>query len=438
MREIATGGNTRHEWGWKKGLRHVRAVIKGMLATGFTLQILLGIIWMCCNFGQVQDFNWLDLEREGSGGGIFVLCRSLFGLLGRQPALLYVLQLGFAFYAGYRFLKKHVAERISADANRRRGFCVWGSLALLTFPFAMQCHLAILPYSAMGSLFLLMLSFLLEAAGSGSGDERQDKSQCKNNGKRRAGKVVMALVCGGLAVILAGSTDADSNGQGGVWGRGVEAALASRFAWPDIWNDFGYWPEELRTLAEDVMWETTYCPGNMDILLEALEERAGETAAKEYYSQIAGIGWQNHKSIIVRQMGWDVLGYLVTPLVFPLQMRGEAYDSYTGRNYEAMGMHTPVLTRYYVYYGCWWFGCCLVLSLVMSLLWLPEGGSRWKTVLTTAGICILAAGIPVFLYTMRGAGFLDYKCTVAVNELWLVWGLLCMRGGRDVEEKEKL
>ena len=41
-------------------------------------------------------------------------------------------------------------------------------------------------------------------------------------------------------------------------------------------------------------------------------------------------------------------------------------------------------------------------------------------------VSILASGILVVLLTMRGAGIMDYKDSVAVNELWIAWPLLCL------------
>ena len=46
MKEIAVGGNSGHEYGWKSCAGHIRAVIKGVLVIGFTLQSILGFFWM--------------------------------------------------------------------------------------------------------------------------------------------------------------------------------------------------------------------------------------------------------------------------------------------------------------------------------------------------------------------------------------------------------
>ena len=49
-------------------------------------------------------------------------------------------QILFAFYSGVVFLR-------SFGGTAKKWFPVWGSLGLLTYPFAMQCHLAVLPNS---------------------------------------------------------------------------------------------------------------------------------------------------------------------------------------------------------------------------------------------------------------------------------------------------
>ena len=42
-------------------------------------------------------------------------------------------------------------------------------------------------------------------------------------------------------------------------------------------------------------------------------------------------------------------------------------------------------------------------------------------------LCLVTMGTIVGFYTLRGAGVMDYKCTPAVNLLWLVLVLLIMR-----------
>ncbi len=351
-----------------------------------------------------------------------------------------------------------------------RFWSLWRALALLTYPFAMQCHMAVLPFSFMGSLFLVMLSLMVrlfargrvpfqgepavKAEEAAMGREAEagetagrvaaevEGSVIDNPVKRRWQVIVHlapAVVCAGMFTLLSGVADASGREEPG---RGIDAAMASRFAWPTIWYDQGSWSDELREAVEDVLWEASYYPENMALLQSALEERAGAEAAGAYYREIAEVAWRNHAPMIIRQMGWDVLGYMLTPVIFQLQLRGEAYDSYTGRNYEIMRGNEPALTRNYVNYGCWWFLAAFVLSL-LSFLFLPimkktapvkEAVSVKKSVM----ICIVCSGILVGLLTLRGAGLMDYKYTALISQLWTLPALFhahdrgvigkCLRG----------
>lgn len=392
----------------KKAAPHICAVLKGMLFIGFSVQIALGAIWTCCNFGKVQSFGEPDAA----------LYRAALGLLGDSHIPMQLIQLSVAFLAGYFFLQKLQPTGIL--------FAVWRGLALLTFPFALQCHLALQPHSLIGSLFLLMLLLLL-----------------KTDRKRAVPCVLSALACLAAMAALSGIADGDRREEPGY---SFEGALASRLAWPTLWNDSMWYGEEVTEVTSEVLWEASLYADNMRLFQEALEQGMGTEAAKKHYLHIAQVGWLCHKSMVIRQIGWDALGYAVTPVIFPLQMAGRAYDSYSGRNYEIMREYAPVLTKHYVGYGCWWFGWMLVTALFLAIAEALRGSgegdpagtgeagkvSRRRLVLSMA-VCVFCSGLLVAGLTMRGAGRMDYKCTIAVNELWLAGGLLLM--GRTRRER---
>lgn len=425
------------------------AVVRGMLFTGFTVQILFGLIWTCCNFGHVQNFG----EAES------VLYGGILRLAGGIPQIMYLLQIVSAFWAGYYFL-----EKLQPSGRGRLGKlrAVWRVLVLLSCPFAMQCHLALLPFSFMNSLFLLLLSFVLQAAvrkgpvtdepvergreeaasdrPNGPGEcgrketalDTPGKSKRKfSSGRRWCVPVLLALavLCGGLAAALSGVADAANRERPG---SSIEAAMASRFAWPTIWVDYSRWTEDLQEITRDVAWEASFLPGNMERLDAVIEENASKEMAKSYYLQIAKTGWDAHASMIIRQIGWDVLGYAVAPVIVQLQLRGEAYDSYTGRNYEILSEKTPVLARNYVDYYSWWFVISLCLTLVLVILELLKGEKiRWRSAAPSVLICLLFSGILAGILAMRGAGIMDYKYTAAVSQLWLVPALMLTE--RDIQ-----
>lgn len=379
----------------KKAAPYLRPVLQRMLFIGFSIQIVLGICWMCCNFGQVQGFG--EPESALYGG--------ILRLFGGVPAVVYSLQLAAAFFAGALFLQK----------LRPAGLwlALWRGLALVTSPFAMQCHLSLQPYSLMGTaflLFLLALTTLLKKGG--------------------AVPALAALGCAVLSVALSGAFDGDRREMPGY---NLEAALASRFAWPTLWTDYDWYEEDLAEILRPVVWEASMSPDNMRLLQERLESQAGAEGAKAYSLRIARRGWEGHAPGVVRQIAWDVLGYAAAPLVFPLQMEGRGYDSYSGRNYEVMRERSPVLTRDYVDYGCWWFGWMLAVSFFLLPFRGPgEEGSleerkrRRKKAFACAGAWVLACGVLVAALTMRGAGMMDYRETIGVAALWMMGPLLLL------------
>lgn len=381
----------------RKAAPHVCTVLKGMLFIGFSIQIVFGMCWIGCNFGHVQSFGEPDSA----------CFRGLSALFGGNVFLLQSLQLGIALLTGTVFLQKLQPAGIP--------FALWRGMALLTFPFALQCHLALQPYSLMGSLFLLMLLALLRI-------DRRKALLC----------LATAAACGGLMAALSGVADADRLQSPGY---SLEGAMASRFAWPTMWNDFGLYGEEVAEAAGEVAWEASLYPGSMKLFMEALEERLGREAAEAHYLEMAEVGWDRHKSMVIRQIGWDALGYVATPVIFRLQMAGEGYDSYSGRNYEIMREKAPILTKRYVDYGCWWFVCAIGTALALVMVQAfgrgfgrKEGSSRrfLKKLLVSIAVCAGVSGLLAAALTMRGAGLMDYRCTIGVNELWLVGALLPM------------
>lgn len=401
----------RMEW-MRKTAVHGLAVVRGILFIGYTFQILLGLAWLGGNFTKVQDF----------GEPASVLYGWFFEAAGRIPQVQYVVQLSAAFAAGFVLLG---AIR---PAGKLLG--IWRGLVLLTFPFAMQCHLALQPHSFMGTLLLLILFVLLRRSGIAPGNGRKEAEKA---GSRRARLAAAAIVCGcgGLLIGLSGWADAGNLEKPG---HSPAAAMASRFAWPTMLYDWEQWPEELRAVTGEVLWEASFAPGNWKLVAEAIERNGDRETAKAWYRQIAEIGWRENTQGVIGQIGWDGLGYVISPVVVPMQLEGQLYDSCTGRNYEIMRTHTPILTKLYVKYGCWWFACSICLTLILTVL--SAGQIAWRSAVGGLGRCILAAGPVVWMVTMRGAGIMDYRYTIAVNQLWLIWGLLLI-SGKSAERKRE-
>lgn len=440
------------------------SLLRGMLFIGFSIQIGLGVLWICCNFTSVQEFT----ESRS------VVYGAVYALTGRHAPVMYGLQLALAYYAGCCFL--------GALRPAGRFWRVWSSLALLTFPMAMQCHLALLPWSFAGSFVLLEWSFavkiLRESAakktisreGASWHGEGADKRlfaglggcwlvlaallpeyrllggipaalslvfclwKLRKEAKKMLYPALVTVVIGCLAVGAGTAAQKVSGAEE----RSASFALVCRTAWPFILSDFSGWPEEVQAVLAQDMRELTFCPDNMDRIMKPLMEAAfGSGQADAYYREIAENAWTHRASVILTHMRWDVLGYGMTPVILQEQLRGGCYDSYSGRNYEIMRNHTPSLTKHYVRYSCWWFGVCIVLALLLTVAYCAQAkGFIWRDLGKGLWVCILSAGVLVAWYTMQGSGIMDYKASFAVSSLWLIWALTAMREEGTIEDRQ--
>lgn len=424
----------------KKAVGYLITLLKGILFIGFSIQIIFGLIWMCFNFMHVQAFG----EPEG------ILYPFLLRIFGSVPQVLYLLQLGFAWFCAEELLK----PILNCSKTFLRS---WYVPVLLTLPFSMQCHLALLPYSFVCSFLFLEVSFCrnaMYAEQNISCVELTKGAVCwlllalllpeykwlgavppvltvlirvpvlVKELRRMAYSLLIIAAFGGMIVSLDRLSGVLGEQENSFW-----FSMAHRAAWPTLWYDSGGWPDELKTDAEPVLWETTYSPGNMEKFLKpTLEDAAGAEQADIYYRQMAVWAWHLHRSMIIRQMGLDAFVYVLPQVIFPFQLEGIGYDSFSGRNYEIMlGKHFR-LTKYYVNYSCWWFAVAFGAALLLAVLHAAMGEKpvkrRQPGVLI---ICALSAGVITGYYVMRGAGMSDYKCTLAVSSAWTVWMLYCMR-----------
>lgn len=428
----------------KKVAAELAVILKGILFTGFSIQTVMGIVWMCFNFIHLQDFG------EPAG----ILYPVLRDTLGGAYPLLYLMQLCAAFFAAHFFLQSLYPAK--------GFFSVWRNFILLTFPMALQCHLALSPYSLISSLVLLetalairlcrnresfsmrlyvwegvcwyaltlllpeylalggALFLLTGVAGAVRMFRRHQKQSI-------GGLLVVCAACFG---VVSGSVSLSERWENPFRQEELAVSVFSRFAWQNMWNDMGQWPQEVPEALGGQTAEISRYADNVRLIMEPIMDESFETERKvQYYLRMAEIGWRMHSSVVLRQIGWDALGYGVTPLILPLQLQGRAYDAYSGRNYERMMSHTPILTSRYVRYSCWWFGWMLAMA---ALLWITErlAGRRAENRPGSAGVllCMFTFGLIVVWYTMRGAGMMDYKCTVAVNLFWMAVALTVWQG----------
>lgn len=462
----------------RKGLalkHHVICVLKKMLFIGGSVQIVFGILWMVTNLMSVQEFGDSCLYMEG---GISLVGDGRLGVL--YPVLLfilkgvgdfvglpwypvlYVMQLAAGFIASLFFVDALPFGKGKEPALLWR---LWTTLSLMTIPAVMQCHLAILPNSFTGSVYLVILGLALRLL---------------EPGKTLNGRELLRL--GGLW-LLAALLMPEYRFLGGaavlfviLWKRGrelwrfvvlfaamggivsgilaltlrpgaylqVQDSLAlravSRFVWPGLQEYHSAWPKEITdVISWDEAGEISATADGIDtIFAPRMEQALGRGQAKEAYWKLAKTALHIQSKKIAVRILWDGACYGFSPYMLTRQLEGMGYPSYSGRNYEIMKAAAPGLTRLYVSYEGWWFATGLVLAAFTRLLTLKR---KKPDFLGEVSFLVGNALLMVCYYTMRGSGIMDYKLTGFVTALWML--VICCtaflnQNGKNCSEKSTI
>lgn len=428
----------------QKAIRAILAVSSRVLLIGLTIQIGIGIIWMVMNFGSLQAFEKTSFSAL-IGEGVLLL-------------LWQVIQVLVAFFAVFRLLRTVKVMHIS--------WTIWGSLAAITVPMAMQCHMAVLPYSLASSMILLELGSVLKYLRSGEtltahalleivipwvvsavlmpeylgfgaisvvlvfarsiGQlHKVDKGQIARNG-------LLILACWGVIFDMHQFTILQEEAQ---TSPSMAEAMVSRTAWTTLQQDyFDLWTEEMRAVVDvQTLQESAhyaYCM--QDIFVPAVKNALGEDA-DAFLWEVSRRAWEGHTSEIAHQIIWDCAGYMASPTVHHMMLQRRGYDSYSGQNYDVMVQNAPMISKSYVDYSGWWFAIGMAIAAMMQVFAiLQQGIKNWfkQNGLWTL-ICILTCSVMVLWYAFQGSGMFDYKNTIAIAMLWTAW--MAVHGSRNIE-----
>jgi hypothetical protein len=375
---------------------------------------------------------------------------------------MYVIQLAFAFGAGFAFLRNLGFMKSSVR------WCVWGSLVMMTFPMMMQVHMAILPESFTSSLILMEWTAAVRAF-------RMIRMVPKGNLRAAAAATLVAEVClfwlfltlneteyilvgmvpvailvfvilykipeklkrhavypliiaiGYFALIVGATRLTQDKGIYERPERSVETMVFDRVAWSSILKYEWRWSSLLvEYLGEDVMKTTAVAPENVKEVLEpALEKLVGTREAHNIYRTMISYAWYMDKSVILRHVAQDLAANALAPTVTIALLEGYGGGSYAARNYDVMMRNTPELSRVYMDYGLWWFTAALVICIVLAILakvwdWKEP---RLRTPVGFRLSMLVTAAAIVLWETMQGDCMQDYKQVIFVTQLWIIWML---------------
>lgn len=453
-----------------KAVGHIRAVVSRILLIGLSIQIILGLFWMCCSFDGVQEFAETAYYLRISES---LLCDEYTGILypfilmlagwaekltsiPREP-MLYLLQVVIAFIAGVRF----VGMGTGGDRGRKL-WKVWGSLALMTFPMTMQCHMAILPNSLAFSCFLLMVSdvfakkkkkyfpiywlfaallmpeylyfglclVLLRLVFQLA---EVWKTKDKDAGRKWVSSLIVVLVS--VGIIIGANVMTHTPGSQGKVQSSVEAAWFRRNVWTSLADYYFYWPQEVKdAFSQEEIAAVQAEPGNMILLLQPGAEAAlGKEEAKAWFGEFGTFVLKANYRRILPETAMDAVGYLFPTVIHNMLLGGRGYASCSPRNYEIMRQDHPLLTHYYMDYCSWWFVAGTVLATVMWCSGKRHRRSRTDKIEAgnaavsffdgnrmCMGTCCIIAGVMVLWYTLSQSGLWDYKNVLFTGCLWMV------------------
>lgn len=437
--------------------RHIQGILRAVLVCGMCVQILLGLAWLIKNMGGLQNFQesrWL-LTGDGMTGKRYsgLLYRALAACLSSHLWILYAVQLAAALLAAYALMACLTGRGKAAP-------CILGALTLTAIPQAMQCHLAVLPWSLGTSLLLAEIALWIRLCKG----REQGKKLARTVAVMLAGWLLIVLVlpvyawfslpllaaalwragkgagvrerllCALTALALtAGSITVNCGWNPSAWNRELAANALSRTGWPYFQNDYDSISQPLHdVIGLDTARQVSYYADGVEVsLIPRLEERYGAEEVTDLLWELAGLSLERNLRVDVKNVIWDMAAYHATPPIFAMQLRGRAYDSHSGTNYMYMKTRAPLLTRYYVTYGGRWWWAMLGLAAAIAVCTQVLRGRSRENSLWTRGWALLRRWLPVLVglewmilcFAAEGSGIMDYKKTLCVTILWYVAAL---------------
>ncbi len=423
-----------------------------------SVQIITGCIWGICNFASLQDFSDTtgllnmseSLNLKGDTGVIYPALLAVFRTLTlnipvRYFEVMYILQLVLSFISWFIFAEKVL--QINKKLPK-----VWFALAVVTCPYAMQCHEAVLEYSFASSLLCLLISFL-------AGFMREWKEDEKTPGTERALRDISVLSLFWLLLSLLRTeytfigfipvaiflimllrkfkpakkymltlplviviafyliiTMTDSlfrEGERLTPIDHIERGMYYRVAWSEDIDEKYFWPAHVVTVVdEDTMIRTMNDPGLVTTdFTDAVADLLGRRGASKAMLSWAWDAFKDNKTAMTKDTLTELFGYVFTPAVTEMKMSGIGFPGYSLGNYSVMRRNAPVLTKYYFRFSSVLYCFMAALTAVYLLLIKPD---HMKTFIP-AFVTMCFASV---VYTFSGNNVWDHRKALFATCMW--------------------
>ncbi len=442
--------------------KQITELIKCIIYILMGVQILLGILWIVGNIMKVPSFQEsVELFQMSSNllldeyTGILypLLIKGIQFATNRTPiptcTVLYILQLGLAYMVYEQVLAKVIFAKHHNSKIRKQIRFFAGYV--LTIPVILQVHMAVLPYSLASSLFILLLTRLLNLYRM---PERVNTKEfvkiallwllCGLVCKEYVWLVLLPIVIWSVAciirnkklwlslvllsaLVLLGNNICNSVFQSeensGKIQNSWEAAMLKRVVWPNFSRFAYFWKEEIRDTWDDaeLLVLSTQPERVIYYFGPTIDEMFGRDEANSIYRQMIGRSFELDTKQIVLTAGKEMVDYICPPVTTYLQLQGMGV-SYTGWNYGRMKDYTPRLTSVYVEVALSsWIAIMILLILTKILDWKKKewisveekGFRRWSIGYLFATV----VWIDVW-YVITNAHMVDYKKVLVINAIW--------------------
>ena len=405
------------------------------------IQILMGGTYIVLNIGKTQQFMESirlfglgeQLVSDGYTGILYSallwLCHILSG--GAHAvyangittipfsAFISVLQLVCFAAATWYFLG------VWMENGWKKAVC---TAYLLTVPFLLQMHLAVLPWSLGLSTVEVMLGGFLRLVRQGnhvdkeieepaSRIEREKNTEKKKNTEQTDGK--KDILCMSLGLMAAGLIRVDLFWLCGlsllcarfllfikketresvmVSGKKLflvfllveiavftvnrvtyvpqedriqnsfQASMVSRFVWPNFATNYYFWSDEVK---EAISLEDAVKICQREDALESffgpvMEQKYGYRKAKSLYLEMAYQCFMDRTKEEILMLAEDMKDYVLIPFTVERNLSGEG-TSLTAWNYGRMQEHSPWLVKYYYRYSLLVLSVMLLISIVVLM-----------------------------------------------------------------------
>lgn len=450
----------------KKFSKFFWSVVKGFVYCAITIQIVLGLIYIGCNFISIPKFQetarYLEmaetLKIDEYTAVLYPLLLRLLSGISFVPFQipLYTLQILVGLFCAYHFAYTWTEKKTTAWV------C---SLWINTIPFVAQAHVSVLPHSLAFSFLVLIFLELFKGVKHKEALAMTDFTivLCSYTLLVQLGRAyfmpatllllwtaflqlyqkenklllfsVTILISLGVFVSNAAIYQTiQTPGANGRIQHSLESILFQRLGMSTMTDRFIiYMPEEIDECftGEELEEFARYPYRLQEEFGPVLEERYGKQYANELYWKMALLGFGNATKDNLLDIAEDTLQYAFPAAMYYTWRDGDV-KGLTGWNYQQFLEQAPQLSAVYVkisqFFWLLGFGASVIAALLLMVyrrnllarFWMPVG----------AYIMINA-----LYFAMQGANVYDYK--LALFPLALSYaGILCMflRTNRLMEE----